>query len=332
MSKKKESGKLTFMIVPHGKSSTISLQISFTQLKLAGLGLALFACLGLFLFTDYIHMNTTYEQLQSQARALQEHADASRQELVKGRQEFAAIMDQVQEMEAYVKQLEQLEQELRTKSGSLRPPQNADDREANLSKPVLASRGGPERLSPHQEIAEPELTSAQMLQQTNKHLLALKSELPEVIAETSNLIKEVEIQNEKLIHTPTIYPAIGTITSRFGYRSDPFHGQTRFHDGYDIANNFRTPIYATASGRVVFAERRQGHGKMIKIAHSKTLHTSYSHLTEIAVAAGQEVKKGQVIGYMGSTGRSTGVHVHYMVYENGQPVNPEKYLPAERRN
>ena len=332
MSTKKDSGKLTFMIVPHGKSSTHSLQVSLKHLKLAGLGLATLGCLGLYLFTDYLHMNATYEDMESKAMALQAQADASRQELQKGREQFASIMDQVKEMEAYVKQLEQMEQEIRSKSGSLSLTDKTDQPDAQLTETVLASRGGPERFSLQEEVVDQELTSDQMLQQTTAHLHTLQAELPDTINKISHLQKDVEVWNEKMTHTPTIYPAVGTVTSRFGYRRDPFHGQTRFHDGFDIANHYRSPIHATASGKVVFAQRMQGHGKMIRIAHTNTLQTSYSHLTEIAVSVGQEVQKGQVIGYMGSTGRSTGVHVHYMVYENGQPVNPEKYLPEERRN
>lgn len=332
MSTKKDSGKLTFMIIPHGRSSTISLQISSKHLKLAGICLAFLGCLGLYLFTDYIYMNLTYEQLQSRSRALQEDADASHRELLKGREQFAAIMDQVQEMKTYVKQLEQMEHEIRNKADTLQQSAKTDGRESTSFQMVLASRGGPERISLQQEMPERGLNSEQMLEQTNEHLLALKTELPNTIQKTSRLLKEVDVRNEQMIHTPTLYPASGIITSRFGYRSDPFNGLRRFHDGFDIANQFRTPIRATASGRVVFAQRKQGHGKMIRLAHSKTIETSYSHLTEFAVTAGQEVKKGQVIGYMGSTGRSTGVHVHYMVYENGEPVNPEKYLPEERRN
>ncbi len=331
MSTKKDSGKLTFMIIPHGRNSTISLQISTQHLRLAGICMAFLGCLGLYLFTDYLHMNHTYEQLQAKSSALQEQADASHRELLKGREEFGAIMDQVQEMQAYVKQLEQMEQEIRSKSGSLQQSGKTDQRKANISQTVLASRGGPERISPQQEITG-EQTSEQMLQKTREQLSALKTELPNTIETTSHLLKEVAALDQQMSHTPTLYPAYGVVTSRFGYRSDPFNGLRRFHDGFDIANHFHTPIRATASGRVVFAGRKQGHGKMIRLAHSKTIQTSYSHLTEISISVGQEVKKGQVIGYMGSTGRSTGVHVHYMVYENGEPVNPEKYLPEERRN
>jgi murein DD-endopeptidase MepM/ murein hydrolase activator NlpD len=242
-------------------------------------------------------------------------------ELARDRKEMSSLLDQVQEINAYMRQLEQLEAEIRNKSGMIQLP-SADS----------GGSGGVERLSPFAPAMETQLSTADMIRQSSQTLLQLERKIPEKLKKTEHLLRDVNEMNHKLAHTPSIYPAIGVVTSRFGYRRDPFHGAVRFHDGFDIANRYRTPVYATANGTVVFADRRQGYGKTVEIAHSKTLRTSYSHLSELIVSPGQAVQKGQMIGYMGSTGRSTGVHVHYMVYENGQPVDPEKYMPAERRN
>lgn len=160
-----------------------------------------------------------------------------------------------------------------------------------------------------------------------RQLFAERREREAIVEQFNSLLAEVDELNRKLAHTPSIYPAVGVVTSRYGYRRDPFHGAQRFHDGLDIANRYRSPIYATAAGEVVFVGRKPGHGCMVQIEHSPALATSYSHLARILVRTGEKVKKGQVIGEMGNTGRSTGVHVHYMVYERGRPTNPEKYLP-----
>jgi murein DD-endopeptidase MepM/ murein hydrolase activator NlpD len=306
------------MIVPHGKSRTISLQLSYLQVKLLASALLFALGAAVFLLAHAVLLQHANSRLQAENRQHEERIAAMSSELARDRKEMSALLDQVREMNGYMQQLEQLEAEIRNKSGMIKLP-SAEN----------GGSGGEERLSPLAPVMETQLSTADMIRQS---LMLLEQKIPEKMKKTEHLLRDVNAMNYRLAHTPSIYPAMGVVTSRFGYRRDPFHGAVRFHDGFDIANRYRTPVYATASGTVVFADRRQGYGKTVEIAHSKTLRTSYSHLTEIIVSPGQAVQKGQIIGYMGSTGRSTGVHVHYMVYENGQPVDPEKYLPAERRN
>ena len=117
------------------------------------------------------------------------------------------------------------------------------------------------------------------------------------------------------------WPTKGRITSRFGRRWG------RLHKGIDIANSKGTPIYAADSGTVTFAGRQGGYGRMVKISHGGGLTTLYAHMSSIKVKSGQKVSKGQVIGYMGSTGNSTGPHLHFEVRVNDNPKNPLKYLP-----
>jgi len=112
------------------------------------------------------------------------------------------------------------------------------------------------------------------------------------------------------------------LSSGFGMRFHPILGYSRMHAGVDFAASTGTPIYAVTDGRVTFAGRNNGHGKFVKLDHIGSLATSYSHMSRIAVSAGQRVKRGQVIGYVGSTGLSTGPHLHYQVYRNGKAVNP----------
>jgi murein DD-endopeptidase MepM/ murein hydrolase activator NlpD len=321
MSRPKDRQAYTLMIVPHGKSRTISLQFSYLQVKLLAVALLFALGAAVFLLAHALLLQHANGRLEAENRQHKERIAAMSNEMDRDRKEISALLDQVQEMNGYMQQLEQLEAEIRNKSGMIKLP-SAEN----------GGSGGAERLSPLAPVMERELSTADMIKQSSQTLLLLEQKLPKKMKETEHLLRQVNAMNHRLAHTPSIYPAIGVVTSRFGYRRDPFHGAVRFHDGFDIANRYRTPVYATANGTVVFADRRQGYGKTVEIAHSKTLRTSYSHLTEMVVSPGQAVKKGQIIGYMGSTGRSTGVHVHYMVYENGQPVDPEKYMPAERRN
>ncbi|MFV2034042.1 MAG: DUF5930 domain-containing protein [Halocynthiibacter sp.] len=117
-------------------------------------------------------------------------------------------------------------------------------------------------------------------------------------------------------------------TSRFGMRSDPTRGGQRMHTGVDLAGARGTPIYATADGIVIKAGWSTGYGKLIKIQHEFGVETRYAHLSEIGVVVGQRVSRGDRIGGMGSSGRVTGVHVHYEVRQDGEPVNPMDYIRA----
>ncbi len=147
-----------------------------------------------------------------------------------------------------------------------------------------------------------------------------------------NKVYEVMDQNvKKWERVPTIWPAEGWVSSGFGWRESPFGSGQEYHTGLDISNLPETPIVATANGFVAFAGARSVYGIMIVIEHGYGYETRYGHLEKIhpKIKAGINVKKGQTIGYMGSTGKSTGVHLHYEVIRNGQPDNPAKYLLPE---
>lgn len=119
-----------------------------------------------------------------------------------------------------------------------------------------------------------------------------------------------------------------SFTSGFGVRSDPFRGGAAMHAGVDISGPIGTPIYATADGIVGRAQWANGYGKLIEIEHGKGIQTRYGHLSGILVAAGARVTRGQLIGRMGSTGRSTGSHLHYEVRLDGHAVNPMPFLQS----
>ncbi len=125
---------------------------------------------------------------------------------------------------------------------------------------------------------------------------------------------------------PNLWPVDGRITSGFGERTDPFNGEGAFHSGVDISIAYGTPVIATADGVIVFADYMSGYGRLIEINHGNGISTRYGHLSGFAVAAGQTVKRGQIIGYVGSTGRVTSPHLHYEVRIGDTPVNPYKYL------
>jgi murein DD-endopeptidase MepM/ murein hydrolase activator NlpD len=135
---------------------------------------------------------------------------------------------------------------------------------------------------------------------------------------------------QTLVAVPLRKPVIGDVdmSSPFGMRMDPFNGRPAIHTGIDLRGEVGEPVHATAAGRVSLAGREGGYGNMVEIDHGNGLATRYGHLSEIDVKVGQMVRIGETIGHIGSTGRSTGPHLHYETRVNGEAVDPQKFLRA----
>ncbi len=125
---------------------------------------------------------------------------------------------------------------------------------------------------------------------------------------------------------PNLWPVEGQVTGSFGERIDPFNGEGAFHSGVDIGSSYGAKIIAPADGLVTLVDTMGGYGKTIMIDHGNGISTRYGHLSGFAVTVGQRVQRGDLIGYVGESGRSTGPHLHYEVRINDTPVNPYKYL------
>jgi len=125
---------------------------------------------------------------------------------------------------------------------------------------------------------------------------------------------------------PNLWPVEGQVTGSFGERIDPFNGEGAFHSGVDIGSNYGHQVIAPADGVVTFVDFLGGYGKVIMLDHGHGISTRYGHLSGFAATPGQHVHRGDVIGYVGASGRSTGPHLHYEVRINDTPVNPYKYL------
>jgi murein DD-endopeptidase MepM/ murein hydrolase activator NlpD len=142
----------------------------------------------------------------------------------------------------------------------------------------------------------------------------------------SSVRRDVERREALASATPSIWPAHGWLTGTFGGRSDPFTGEPGFHQGLDISTEKGSPVFATADGSVESAAYTGDYGNLIVVKHAFGLTTRYGHLSSYAVKPGQQVKRGDVIGYVGSTGRSTGAHLHYEILANGKLINPLQLL------
>lgn len=151
-------------------------------------------------------------------------------------------------------------------------------------------------------------------------------------SKTARLERQMWIY-EDMVHRhgsiPSLWPVTGALESGVGGRRNPFGGRGwEYHEGQDIDAEYGTPVQAAADGKVIIAGRQRGYGNVIYIDHGAGLSTRYGHLSQISVTVGQTITRGQVIGLVGSTGRSTGPHLHYEVRINNQPVDPRRYLPG----
>jgi len=145
------------------------------------------------------------------------------------------------------------------------------------------------------------------------------------------LLERMDKYLKVMKHVPLGKPCQGYISSYYGFRRDPFTGKRAFHAGIDIVGRYGAPVRATADGVVYRVGYQKGLGRYVKIRHHHGYITVYGHLCKYVVRRGEKVKKGDIIGYLGNTGRSTGPHVHYEIRYWGRPINPLKFIRAERK-
>ncbi len=177
------------------------------------------------------------------------------------------------------------------------------------------------------------------LNDKNKKDQSRKSKLDEVVNSDTKFRSlhaswgGTQTQKAASLSIPSIDPVTKVdISSYYGYRTDPFRGRRKNHKGLDIRGPVGTPIYATADGFVKTAKWLGSYGRFIELDHGNAIHTRYGHMSKLIVKANQFVKKGELIGLMGSTGRSTGSHLHYEVRIAGVPVNPLSFMASANQN
>lgn len=159
----------------------------------------------------------------------------------------------------------------------------------------------------------------------------LKDLLQGLESRLQSVRSDVDKRNQLAAATPSIWPTHGWLSSTMGNRSDPLTGEKDFHPGLDISADKGDPVYATADGKVSNAAMAGNYGNLVILDHGYGLETRYGHLSAFKVKAGQDVKRGDLLGLVGSTGRTTGAHLHYEVRANGRILNPLQLLLNPRR-
>lgn len=322
MSTKEKKGYFTFMIIPHSEGAVYRFRIPRFLLQVCG-----FLLTFILLYIGYTYWD--YGRVKSFLPELYQLRETSKRQQV----QIENLADQATELQEKLSELDELELKVRELLDSTAQKEGREAVE-------LASRGGDRDVSRKTTLAAqvPEAALARgggdyngeespaQLAAVAESLNTIEMQLDTYRENLEEMLTSLEERQAYLEAKPSIWPARGRITSRYGYRRSPFSGRREFHQGIDIAGPRGTPVVATGSGVVTYAGWRSGYGRVVIIDHGYGFKTLYGHNDSIKVKVGQRVSKGQVIAYMGSTGRSTGPHVHYEVHVNGSPTNPANYM------
>jgi len=189
---------------------------------------------------------------------------------------------------------------------------------------AILGLGGPE------DQRVPEIDESELMAFIRRDLKTLEGQVAQQEQSFQELTGVVLRGQALLAATPSVWPADGLLMSPFGRRLSPFTDRITMHHGIDIGASYGAPVIAPAEGRVSYVGFDDGFGKIVKLTHGYGIVTHYGHLSKTAVRNAQKVKRGETIGYVGSTGLSTGPHLHYEVLVKGVPVDPMKYILNEK--
>ncbi|WP_164821760.1 M23 family metallopeptidase [Paenibacillus koleovorans] len=317
--------RLTFMVIADANSKVVRFRLPVWTFLAAGLGLSLLIYFTMSFYNGQIRTTDQKEKLEGElsTQNLKYTLTVSeKNETIEHLQnDLIRLSQQADEVKAKIAELKKLEDEMKSLTGGV-----AMDSSSSVVIASAAPGVGGESRS---------VTNADMdglvhnMESDFANLGAEMTGLFGSLTQTKQLVVEAQHQ---LAITPTIWPVSSRlISSGFGTRVDPFTFLPSFHNGIDIAGKLNDPVWATADGKVVSVGWDSTGGNNIIIEHTSELRTRYMHLNKFSVSKGDIVKKGQQIGLMGSTGRSTGYHVHYGVIKNGVTIDPRPYLKASRK-
>lgn len=306
----KKSRYFTLMIMPD--SSTLEVRRVRVSRRLVKAGGAFVIALALVSAGALVHAAYSWQQAREN-EALRKENDTLRSKV-------AGLDERLAEIDGIVDRVKQFDTKLRTLT-------MVSDPERHLA---IGPVGG------HDEVAaarvEPDLRSDLLGSATRSvELVRTRADgTAEILTDTEKSVSSLSayLQDQKAIlsSTPSRAPARGFISSTFGMRIDPFTGLPQLHAGIDFSANVGARVSATADGLVIFAANDPAYGLMVKLDHGAGLVTQYAHMSSLGVKVGDQVKRGQLIGAVGNTGRSTGPHLHYEVRINGVPVDPRRFL------
>ncbi|MBS3819313.1 peptidoglycan DD-metalloendopeptidase family protein [bacterium] len=292
---------ISFILIPHHKGKQKTLTFSKKRFRLILGMVGLIAAVFLAFMVDYFTMNVTRSKYKQLCEEIQEKKET-----------IAQYKTKVKKLKETTDQFANYAQKLNVMAGL---------KSTETLKEVGIGGGS----SSEQEISSMDSSQNVNLNRLNK--IERKAEGIEKNLDT--LLDFYKDQALKLAGTPTIWPTKGWMTSAYGWRKDPFTGKRSFHRGIDVATHFGNPVVATADGVVIKTSYGKIGGKTVKINHQGGYTTVYCHLSKFKVKTGEKVKRGDVIGVVGKTGKALGPHVHYEVRLKGKSKNPYYYILEE---
>lgn len=299
-----KKGKITVLIIPHGRRSVRELKVSVGLITAVA-----FLLLAGFVATGYL--GSQYVEHRKNLVVLAELEEAHRTQ----GESLYALAEKVSYFEKKIAELNSFDRKIRIIS-------NLDVTEEDQS---FFGVGG--------SAPEEDGSAARLLETQQLLIDEIHRDIDQLLEESSaqersfrELVDYLKSQKSVLARTPSIWPVVGWVTSEYGKRKSPFTDRSEFHNGIDIAAPHGRNVVAPADGVVKVVKSDRYMGKLIWIDHGDEMMTCYGHLRIQSVKVGQQVKRGDVIGTVGSTGRSTGPHLHYGVQVKGEYVNPRRYL------
>ncbi|MFD0679506.1 MULTISPECIES: peptidoglycan DD-metalloendopeptidase family protein [unclassified Paenibacillus] len=318
--------KLTFVIIPEANGSVMRVKMSRGELYLALLGIIALLGTASYLYGVYFHSSAaaqlTEARVNDQTNRLEQDLTNKNKTIDHLQNEVFQLSQQAAEVRSQMEQMKQLEHELK-KLTSMKETQSGSGSETASEVKIQAAggMGGPAHLVTTQQMNT-------LFHTTHASYIALKQEIAELQEHWTQSKQSMLAKQDQLLRIPSLWPThTKTITSAFGYRKDPFTDKLSFHRGIDIAGKMNDPVYASAKGTAITAGYDKFHGHNIVIDHGNGVHTWYMHLNGILVKRGDRIERGQQIGKLGTSGRSTGPHLHYEIVHNGKSTDPKPYLP-----
>ena len=311
--------RLTLIVIPGDAGASRTFHIpSFVPKAAVVLTLALLY-LGVFFGMDYLELHHT----AARYRELSIEHEGVKSEIRIWVEKLSEVKRALKVVQNYTAQLDELTQidtsKINNRTG-IGPLNDSEFNALDLATTHAAQNQADEVVPAGINIDE--LTFSPVL----KQLTDIGNQAQRRTFEMQRLLSKLDKKRSLLSSIPSIYPVKGWVSSGYGYRISPFTGEKTRHRGIDIASAIGTPILAPANGVVIFSGRKENFGNFIMIAHGYGIVTRYGHNAHNLVQPGQKVKRGDQIGTVGASGRTTGPHLHYEVWVNGHPSNPRKFI------
>ncbi|KIL39472.1 hypothetical protein SD70_19865 [Gordoniibacillus kamchatkensis] len=316
----------TLLIVPDAAQSVARVRLSNIVVFGALAALAIFVIASLAVYALHLRSIVITQQLRTELTGSSQHyamtLSDKEQTINQLQNEIIKLSQQTKDMKTRVDEMTKLENDLKSISGKGGAASASGSGSGQAAASGEGSQGGAFVPVSNSQIDELSASTSDTLAQLSQQLTELQSSMSET--------KQKVLEQQHLLRiTPTLYPTMTrTVTSPFGYRIDPINGMPSFHSGIDFGAAAGDDVFATADGTVVSVGKDASHGNNIVISHGQGLKTWYMHLSKSLVSEGDNVTKGQRIGLVGNTGRSTGAHLHYELIQNGKSIDPKPYLQS----